>query len=138
MKLYNLTKNRIVIDRLRVAETYSERTRGLLGRKNIEKNEGLLIKNCRWIHMFFMKFPIDAVFLKRERGIPLSGTESRQGGTEQKRKENIYKVVKIFNNVKPWRLCAPVFDADSVLETKSSTAKDIISVDDELKLTEEL
>jgi len=132
MKLYNLTKNKVVVENLIIAESYSERTKGLMGRQNIEGNEGLLIKNCNWIHTFFMKFPIDAVFLKTKH---LTNTEQN---TEQTRNKTIYKVVKIMHNIKPWRLCPPVFRADSVLEIKSETAKNIISVGDELKITEEV
>lgn len=118
MRLFNLTKNRVAVENLTIAKNYLQRTRGLLGRKSIDENEGLLIINCNWIHMFFMKFPIDAVFLKANK--------------------TIYKVVKILDNIKPWRLSSPIFRADSVLEIKSSTVKNIISVGDELKILEDL
>ena len=118
MRIFNLTKNKRVVGNLTIAKSYSDRMKGLLGRTSIDDNEGLLIKNCNWIHMFFMKFPIDVVFLKAN--------------------EDIYKVVRIIENIKPWRLSSPVFRADSVLEIKSETAKNIISIDDELKIMEDL
>ena len=40
--------------------------RGLLGRSELPAGEGLLLKPCGSVHMFFMRFPIDAVFLDRE------------------------------------------------------------------------
>jgi uncharacterized protein len=40
--------------------------RGLLGRDGLESGEGLLLKPCGSVHTFFMRFPIDVVFLDRE------------------------------------------------------------------------
>ena len=40
--------------------------RGLLGRDGLDPDEGLLIPKTSSIHMFFMRFPIDAVFLDKE------------------------------------------------------------------------
>jgi uncharacterized protein len=42
------------------------RLRGLLGRAGLEPGEGLMIPRTSSIHMFFMRFPIDAVFLDKE------------------------------------------------------------------------
>ena len=39
--------------------------RGLLGRDGLERGEGLLLQPAGSIHTFFMRFPIDAVFLDR-------------------------------------------------------------------------
>ncbi|MBA54655.1 MAG: hypothetical protein CMK89_09385 [Pseudomonadales bacterium] len=51
---------------VRVANTFWSRLIGLLSRKGIEANEGLLIIPCSSIHTFFMRFTIDLVFLDRE------------------------------------------------------------------------
>jgi hypothetical protein len=40
--------------------------RGLLGRRGLESGEGLLIKPTGSVHTFFMRFPIDVVFLSRD------------------------------------------------------------------------
>ncbi|MDY6790495.1 MAG: DUF192 domain-containing protein [Thermodesulfobacteriota bacterium] len=45
------------------ATTFYQRTRGLLGRKEIKKGEGLYIPACRSIHTLFMRFAIDVVFM---------------------------------------------------------------------------
>ncbi|MBI5573891.1 MAG: DUF192 domain-containing protein [Elusimicrobia bacterium] len=133
MRLFNLTKNKVVVENLTIAKNYCERTRGLLGKKNIDEKEGLLIKNCNWIHMFFMKFPVDVIFLKtQEKGIyPV-----RSGTSCYDTSNGVYKVVKILDNIKPWRLSSPVFHADAVLEIKSETSKNIVSVGDELEIME--
>jgi uncharacterized membrane protein (UPF0127 family) len=39
--------------------------KGLLGRSGLDVGEGLLIRPASSIHMFFMRFAIDAVFLDR-------------------------------------------------------------------------
>jgi uncharacterized membrane protein (UPF0127 family) len=40
--------------------------RGLLGRASLEPGEGMLFDPAGSIHMFFMRFPIDAIFCTRE------------------------------------------------------------------------
>ena len=54
--------------------------RGLLGRKSLTRGEGILLRPAGSIHTFFMRFPIDAVFVDRE-------------GT----------VVGVEHDLKPWR-----------------------------------
>jgi uncharacterized protein len=48
-----------------VPRSRRERTRGLLGRDGLGPAEGLLIRRCRSIHTFGMRFAIDAVLLDR-------------------------------------------------------------------------
>jgi uncharacterized membrane protein (UPF0127 family) len=57
---------RVVCARCAVADNPWTRLRGLLGRAGLEPDEGLLIRPTNSIHMFFMRFPIDAVFLDRK------------------------------------------------------------------------
>ena len=63
----------------KVARTFWERTRGLIGTKSLASDEGLLIERCNAIHTFFMGFPIDAIFLDRND-----------------------RVVKTVRNIRPW------------------------------------
>jgi uncharacterized protein len=56
-------------------------------------NEALWILRCNSIHTFFMKFPIDVVFLNRK-----------------------MEVTKVLMNVKPGRLVMPDWRASSVIE----------------------
>ena len=37
-----------------------------MGRGRLENNEGLWMARCKAIHTFFMRFPIDVVFLDRD------------------------------------------------------------------------
>ena len=57
--------------------------KGLLGRSELRPGEGLLLRPASAIHTFFMRFPIDAVFLDRE-----------------------WRVVGIADDVAPWRTAA--------------------------------
>jgi uncharacterized membrane protein (UPF0127 family) len=81
-----------------VAERPLARMRGLLGRKSLSSGEGLLIRPTWSVHMFFMRFPIDAVFLDRD-----------------------LAVLKVASNLRPWR-AAGRRGAHSVLELPAGEA----------------
>lgn len=53
----------LVCEKCVVADNVLSRMRGLLGRSELPPGEGLLIRPAPSIHTFFMRFPIDAVFL---------------------------------------------------------------------------
>jgi uncharacterized protein len=59
----------VVCEHCAVAATVSSRLKGLLGRGGLERGEGLLLRPASSIHTFFMRFPIDVVFLDRELGV---------------------------------------------------------------------
>ena len=63
-----------------VARSFFQRAKGLIGLSGLEKGTGLLILKCNCIHTFFMRFPIDAVFLDANGN-----------------------VVKKVSNIPPWR-----------------------------------
>ncbi|HBZ35964.1 MAG TPA: DUF192 domain-containing protein [Rikenellaceae bacterium] len=66
MKLINVTKEKIVLDEVEVADSFVSRLKGLLGRKSLSIRSGLIIKPCNSVHCFFMKFPIDVAFVDKE------------------------------------------------------------------------
>jgi uncharacterized protein len=55
----------VVCERCTLADSPLTRMRGLLGRDGLGAGEGLLLRPASSIHTFFMRFPIDAVFLDR-------------------------------------------------------------------------
>lgn len=57
---------RLLLEKIETAESTWERMRGLLGRAGLEAGTGLLIKRCRSIHTFGMRFPIDLLYLDRD------------------------------------------------------------------------
>jgi uncharacterized protein len=56
----------VVCERCLVADRPWSRMRGLLGRKELPGGEGILLRPCGSVHTFFMRFPIDVVFLDRD------------------------------------------------------------------------
>lgn len=82
----------VVCQRCTVADRMFSRMKGLLGRKSLAEGEGILIRPAPSIHTFFMRFPIDVVFLSKEG-----------------------EVLKVAENVRPWR-ARSCRGAHSVLE----------------------
>jgi uncharacterized membrane protein (UPF0127 family) len=52
----------------RIAEAYSflRRLRGLMLTSSLSEGSGLHIRPCRSIHSFFMRYPIDVLYLDKE------------------------------------------------------------------------
>lgn len=51
--------------KIKVAESFLSRFIGLMGKKSLPKETGLLIAPCQSIHMMFMRFSIDAVYVDK-------------------------------------------------------------------------
>ena len=86
-------------ERIRVASSTRERTVGLLRTPSLRRGEGLWIEGAPSIHMFFMKYPIDAVFMDGDG-----------------------RVTKIVPNLKPWRVVWWARGAKDCLELPAGTA----------------
>jgi uncharacterized membrane protein (UPF0127 family) len=56
----------IVAEPLEIARNFITSGLGLMGRARLPENGGLLIYGCNGIHMMFMRFPIDAVFVDKK------------------------------------------------------------------------
>ena len=80
VRITNQSRGSTLASRGRMARSAVERTRGLLGTSSLPSGGGLYIEKAPSIHMFFMRYPIDAVFVDRHR-----------------------KVVKVVENLRPWR-----------------------------------
>jgi uncharacterized membrane protein (UPF0127 family) len=89
----------IVCERCVLADTALTRMKGLLGRRELPSGEGIWLKPASSVHMAFMRFAIDAVFLDRED-----------------------RVVKIAEELRPWRM-AGSRGAKSVVELPAGEAK---------------
>ncbi len=66
LKVVNVTRGTVVATHLEVAHSGAKRRKGLLGRDRLNVGEGLWIIPCESVHTFFMRFPIDLVYLDRE------------------------------------------------------------------------
>ncbi|MBI4347952.1 MAG: DUF192 domain-containing protein [Elusimicrobia bacterium] len=108
----NKTQGRVVADRVERADTAAARSKGLLGRDSMEAGEGLWIVPCPMIHTFFMRFPIDVLFLDKQN-----------------------RVVRVIESLKPWRLSPWVFRAHSVLELAGGSLRGSVEEDDVLEIS---
>lgn len=78
--------------------TFFKRLKGLMFRRQPITDEGILLEPCNSIHMFFMFFPIDVVFLNKE-----------------------YRIISLKENVQPWTVVPPLDQARSALELPAGT-----------------
>lgn len=46
-----------------IADSLFRRMKGLLGRKSLDKKEAIVLRPCNSVHTFFMRFPIDVLFI---------------------------------------------------------------------------
>ncbi|MCK9418563.1 MAG: DUF192 domain-containing protein [Nitrospirae bacterium] len=66
VRALNVSKETIIASDLKEAAGFLPRLLGLIGRDSLEENEGLWMARCRAIHTFWMRFPLDVVFLDRD------------------------------------------------------------------------
>src|SRR3984885_953821 len=99
LKIWNLTRQTVLAHSVEVADHGAARRKGLLGRKELPAGEGLWIVPCESVHTFWMRFPIDLVYLDRNK-----------------------TVKKVRSGVPPWRLSA-CLSAHSVIELATGTIR---------------
>jgi len=63
MRVVDVTTGAELANRVEVAATFSRRFLGLMGRAGLPPGTGLLLTPCRGVHTWFMRFPIDLVYL---------------------------------------------------------------------------
>ncbi|MGE5398733.1 MAG: DUF192 domain-containing protein [Chitinophagales bacterium] len=83
------------------ARTFWKRFLGLMGQPP-KPDQALLIKPCSSVHTFFMRFPIDIIFLD-------SGNQ----------------VLKVIDGLKPWRMTSWVRNSEVVVELPAGAALEI-------------
>jgi uncharacterized membrane protein (UPF0127 family) len=98
IKVRNVTRQTVLAQGADVADTSAKRRTGLLRHERLERGEGLWIVPCESVHTFFMKFPIDLVYLDKRK-----------------------KVKKVRHAVPAWRMSA-CLTAHSILELPAGTA----------------
>ena len=99
IRVLNVTRNTQLAQNAQLAGDGRHRRKGLLGRECLPDGEGLWIVPCEAVHTFWMRFPIDLVYLNRR-----------------------HQVVKIRTDVRPWRLSGSL-RAHSVLELPAGTIR---------------
>lgn len=88
-----------LLTRARVADDAWSRGVGLIGTRQLAAGEGLVIYPCSSVHTFFMRMPIDVVYL------------SRTG-----------QVIDVDRGLKPWRIGKLHRRVHYVIETASGVA----------------
>jgi uncharacterized protein len=61
----NVTRDSVVAVELEPARSFWQKFMGLMGRPSLAPSAGLWLPGTNNIHMMFMRFPIDCVFLSR-------------------------------------------------------------------------
>lgn len=87
-----MSKGEVIADKVRVADTFVTKFKGLMLKENLADGEGLLLKRCRIIHSCFMRVPIDVIYLSADNEILYSET------------------------VKPWRMGKSIKGVVNILE----------------------
>ena len=94
-------KNKQVIcTKVNVANSVWARTKGLLGTQSLPEGECLWIKKCNSIHTWFLNFAIDVIFVDQD-----------------------LNVIKVYENLNPWKITIPNIKAKSVFEMQSGWIK---------------
>lgn len=92
MREFTLTiGNSAAILRVTAAKSILEKTKGFMFVKSSKK--ALLLFSCNFIHTFFMRFPIDAVYMDKGN-----------------------RIIRVQRDIKPYRIPSPVIQASKVLE----------------------
>jgi uncharacterized membrane protein (UPF0127 family) len=81
VEVYNATRETTVASNVRIAKSFLSRGRGLMFTSSLDPEGGLLIDPCGSIHMFFMRYPIDVLYVDRAD-----------------------RVVRVQRALKPWRI----------------------------------
>jgi len=93
------TKNNFILgNKIYLANNSITRLSGLMGKESFGEIDGMLIKPCNSIHTFFMKFPIDVIFISKDN-----------------------KIIRVVENLKEWKISPIVFKAHSTLELPIKT-----------------
>ena len=100
MKVINTSKNTLLADEARMANTFFTRLIGLLNRNSLRKGEALILTPSNCIHSLFMRFTIDVIFL-----------------------DKAGKVIKTLPAFKPFRLSQIYFNSHSVIELPENALK---------------
>ncbi|MFA5059291.1 MAG: DUF192 domain-containing protein [Candidatus Omnitrophota bacterium] len=98
MKIINTTRQTVIADQVAIADTPLSRMIGLLNRKQILPSEALVIESCNSIHMFFMRFSIDVIFVGKDNS-----------------------VVGLVKNIKPFSLSPIFWKAQRAIELPAGT-----------------
>jgi uncharacterized membrane protein (UPF0127 family) len=98
-RVVNTTRGTVLAERAEMADRFLRRGLGLMGRRSLSEGDGLIIKPCNSVVSFFMRFPIDVIFV---------GPDDR--------------VRHVVRHLRPWRASRIVKGSRLVIELPSGTS----------------
>jgi uncharacterized membrane protein (UPF0127 family) len=100
MLITNKTRGTTLATGAQKARSFVARGRGLMFTDELPEGEGLVIEPCNSIHMFFMRYPLDVLFLSREG-----------------------QVLHVYESIKPWRVGRVVRGARMAVELPAGSIR---------------
>ncbi|MGN0531365.1 MAG: DUF192 domain-containing protein [Eubacterium sp.] len=98
MMLKAYKDNRLIVEEVENANHFFRRFMGLMYRKSMARNHGLLLTPCNEIHTFGMKFDIDTITMDKSNAILLID-EAVPPNKVRKKVKNGYKVLELNSGV---------------------------------------
>lgn len=98
MRIQNITRCTELASSAKEARDFLGRLVGLINKKKLAKDEGLIIYRCSAIHTMWMKYPIDIVFADRQ-----------------------LRIRKLVRHLKPWSFSPLVMSACIAIELPVGT-----------------
>lgn len=100
MRVENSSRGTVVAARAEMADGFVSRFFGLMGRREWTSSDGMVIEPCSSIHCFFMRMPIDVVFVDRD-----------------------WRVLRTVEAIAPWRIGPMVRKTRRVVELPAGSLK---------------
>ena len=115
MILEHATTGRVLLTGVAGAFSLRKRMCGLMGRVGLAPGEGMFFPDCRAIHTFFMRMPIDVIFLDAE-----------------------WRVAGLAEKLKPWRMlvCGDPGGRHTLETAAGSLSRWALAIGDALRLIE--
>lgn len=110
MRLVRERDGAVVAERLELADSFLRRLRGLMGRRALPAGRGLWLEPCASIHMMFVPFAIDVLWVARSAARPL-GVGARA------------EVLEVHPAVRPWLGAAWCRGASGAIELAAGRAE---------------
>ena len=101
VRMVNEDRNACLGERIRVADRWWPRLRGMIGHPEPSRGEGLLIQPCQGVHMQWMSYALDIAFL-----------------------DDSGRVVALYHGLRPWRFSKTHRDATAALELPVGTLEE--------------
>ncbi|MCG3161582.1 MAG: hypothetical protein JMDDDDMK_02771 [Acidobacteria bacterium] len=112
MKIYHRATGQCLAEKVALANTVFKRLRGLMFRRRLAPAEAIWLRPCNGVHTFWMLFAIDVIFLDQQ-----------------------LRIVKLVENMRPFRVTSPQLAARSVVEMPAHTiSRASLKVGDQLEI----